>query len=368
MQTQPANELNNIYGYWHVESYAGRGARSPGSVWTCRCQICNDRRAIRGTDLRRMRLPLCANHCRKCNRSRDQVQFKGNKRICVECERQRMMGWRSANKDHRSKYMANWRQNGRVLEHSTRPKVTEHIANKQFEYNIDPHLYLKNMLRRKIELAKLRSRPPHKTIQITPDYLVKTWDLQNGKCAITGTKMLCQAGLLETVSIDRIESNKGYVEGNIQLVCKWVNLAKNRFSNDDMKNVLDRFAHHRFQPFLITAPEIMALAGPIIQWLREDDRNPLVIAGTDKVMVGYRHDYGGGKQVCNTTNIHIHFYNDRIDIKTDADCVSDDAFAILTDFADPSLFDKVIDSVKAIQNLGSRGAVFEARDARVAGT
>jgi len=43
---------------------------------------------------------------------------------------------------------------------------------------------------------------------------------------------------LKTVSVDRIDSSKGYVPGNVQLVCKWVNLAKQDYSNEDMLAVL----------------------------------------------------------------------------------------------------------------------------------
>lgn len=34
------------------------------------------------------------------------------------------------------------------------------------------------------------------------------------------------------LSIDRIDSSRGYVEGNIQLVCHAVNLAKNSWPQD----------------------------------------------------------------------------------------------------------------------------------------
>jgi hypothetical protein len=55
-----------------------------------------------------------------------------------------------------------------------------------------------------------------------------------------------------TVSVDRIDSSKGYVPGNVQLVCKWVNLAKQDYSNDDMEAVLrEAFsAYQQYQQFL----------------------------------------------------------------------------------------------------------------------
>ena len=35
------------------------------------------------------------------------------------------------------------------------------------------------------------------------------------------------------VSIDRIDSSKGHVRGNIQLVCKFINLGKGTHTNED---------------------------------------------------------------------------------------------------------------------------------------
>ena len=37
---------------------------------------------------------------------------------------------------------------------------------------------------------------------------------------------------LFAVSVDRIESGRGYVQGNIQLVCQAINYAKNKFTNE----------------------------------------------------------------------------------------------------------------------------------------
>lgn len=40
-------------------------------------------------------------------------------------------------------------------------------------------------------------------------------------------------------SLDRIDSTKGYVKGNVQFVCRAINLAKSTFSDADMKNFID---------------------------------------------------------------------------------------------------------------------------------
>mgnify|MGYP000843957546 FL=1 len=60
--------------------------------------------------------------------------------------------------------------------------------------------------------------------------LQELWEAQDGKCALTGLPLVLASktnGL--TASVDRIDSDVGYVRGNIQFVHKNVNLMKNRF-------------------------------------------------------------------------------------------------------------------------------------------
>ena len=69
--------------------------------------------------------------------------------------------------------------------------------------------------------------------EITIDYLVSLWEKQQGRCALTGKKMIHKHNSPYTVSVDRIDSSVGYYEGNVQLVCQSVNLAKNGYSNEE---------------------------------------------------------------------------------------------------------------------------------------
>lgn len=61
------------------------------------------------------------------------------------------------------------------------------------------------------------------------DFLCELYDAQQGLCALTGwpMTMVLGKGVISTnCSIDRIDSNIGYTENNIQLVCRAVNIAK----------------------------------------------------------------------------------------------------------------------------------------------
>jgi hypothetical protein len=74
------------------------------------------------------------------------------------------------------------------------------------------------------------------------------WEEQNGLCAITGVKLIYAVNhsykkyhknyidnKLLKASLDRIDSNKGYFEGNIQFVLKNINFAKNNSNNEQFK-------------------------------------------------------------------------------------------------------------------------------------
>jgi hypothetical protein len=64
---------------------------------------------------------------------------------------------------------------------------------------------------------------------ISLDALELLWATQEGKCALTGWPMTMELanGVVPTnCSIDRIDSNQGYVVGNVQLVCRSANVAK----------------------------------------------------------------------------------------------------------------------------------------------
>ena len=52
--------------------------------------------------------------------------------------------------------------------------------------------------------------------------------LQNNECAITGMKLELPKNRKErgTASLDRIDSSKGYVEGNVQRTHKHINMMK----------------------------------------------------------------------------------------------------------------------------------------------
>ena len=65
-----------------------------------------------------------------------------------------------------------------------------------------------------------------------PD-IVECWTTQKGFCAYSGRLMTLLAGNLNTVSIERIDSDIGYTPSNVVLVCQAVNRMKSDFALDE---------------------------------------------------------------------------------------------------------------------------------------
>lgn len=77
------------------------------------------------------------------------------------------------------------------------------------------------------------------------DFMYCLWQKQKGKCALTGIPMTTtKHGRRNTnISIDRIDSTKGYTKENVQLVCSAINFMKANMDNSTFlyfcKEVID---------------------------------------------------------------------------------------------------------------------------------
>jgi hypothetical protein len=74
---------------------------------------------------------------------------------------------------------------------------------------------------------------------VTIEYLWDLFLIQDKKCALTGLPLRFETqrrrknpGMEQTASLDRIDSDKGYIEGNIQWVHKDVNIMKNQYPQE----------------------------------------------------------------------------------------------------------------------------------------
>lgn len=63
--------------------------------------------------------------------------------------------------------------------------------------------------------------------------IVDCWGKQQKICAYSGREMTLEAGKLNTVSIERIDSKIGYTQENTILVCQAINRMKSDFNFED---------------------------------------------------------------------------------------------------------------------------------------
>ena len=82
---------------------------------------------------------------------------------------------------------------------------------------------------------------------LTVEYIKTLWQQQRGVCPYLGVQMhLDEVGherhrSPNSASLDRIDPSKGYVEGNVEWVCLFVNLGKNGFTKVQVKDLLGQW-------------------------------------------------------------------------------------------------------------------------------
>jgi hypothetical protein len=70
--------------------------------------------------------------------------------------------------------------------------------------------------------------------------LIKLWKKQQGLCNLTGIKMALNNDPVYGMSIDRINSSKGYINGNVQLLCLFINYGKREANNQDAIEMIEK--------------------------------------------------------------------------------------------------------------------------------
>jgi hypothetical protein len=125
------------------------------------------------------------------------------------------------------------------LQYAKYPNFKGYEKNRQDEYS--PF---------KTFISKGRASIKAKGCSITLKYLKDQWESQNGICPYSKIKMILPKNANEynktksliKASLDRIDSSKGYIEGNVEFVCCGINLAKNDFSKEAMVEFISTIA------------------------------------------------------------------------------------------------------------------------------
>lgn len=245
MQSTKKNEIDNVYGLWTVIGYIGPvGGKA---YWEIQC-ICGYKAKQTGRKLRKGIVPKhdCTKPkelriCRECTMSELEVRFRANGRlgnICDNCRKNYESQWKIHNQTHVKTFLTNWRK-------THTKSVKSYTANQKKQREESPYAYLAylitNLRNRSSRPSEAKSKRKSKPVFIDVRNVHALWDSQNGLCAITKLPMLYKFNDLQSVSIDRIDSSISYTVDNIQLVCRWVNYAKNNKSNETIINILQMY-------------------------------------------------------------------------------------------------------------------------------
>jgi len=109
--------------------------------------------------------------------------------------------------------------------------------------------FIKNLFKDLKYNAKNRNIP----VEITLEDIKELYEQQNHKCALTDKIMTYEA--MErinnqhiinkwNISIDRIDSKKGYTKDNIQLICAIVNRYKMHLSQEELMTITKKLVEH----------------------------------------------------------------------------------------------------------------------------
>ena len=94
----------------------------------------------------------------------------------------------------------------------------------------DPDMFITDLYQR----VRNSSTKRNKKMTITREDLEQLVIESKGICAISGLQMTTLHGDPNKASVDRIDSSKGYIKGNIQLTTTRANVIKKNWGDDDI--------------------------------------------------------------------------------------------------------------------------------------
>jgi hypothetical protein len=167
--------------------------------------------------------------CTQCGKSKPITEFEKRtatrrRRICKECVNLNNRREWEENPDRKA-YQDEWRK-------ANLDKISAYSKRSYEKARTD----LKRWFSKGLTTTRGYCKRKGDAFDLTADYLVELFNSQNGLCALTGRVMLygSEGVQRDSVSIDRIDHEGGYVIGNVRLVTYQANAARNRFSDDEL--------------------------------------------------------------------------------------------------------------------------------------
>ena len=111
------------------------------------------------------------------------------------------------------------------------------------------NLTAEKLLKIRCEQAYQRACKKGWDFDLTLEYLLEIYNKQNGKCFYSGIPMeISLKGFTNntyTLSIDRIDSNVGYIKNNIVLCCDAINTMKMKLETNEFLNICKKIIDHQ---------------------------------------------------------------------------------------------------------------------------
>lgn len=116
-------------------------------------------------------------------------------------------------------------------------------TNKFYGKKSDPYNYLFTNIKKRAKVKNL-------SFNLTRKFLKELMQLQNNRCAVTNIpieviKQTELGTLSSTASLDRIDNTKGYIKGNVRYTCLGINYMRNRRSNEELEDLLNKIIKYR---------------------------------------------------------------------------------------------------------------------------
>jgi hypothetical protein len=127
----------------------------------------------------------------------------------------------------------------------------KNFGDRRNNYDISKHSGWKKdeFTKFRYHFRNIKSR--NKEVDITLEDLRDVWNAQKEKCPYLGINLILNSygkikkDPITSASVDRIDSSKGYVKGNIQWISRAVNFMKSDMSEDDLIKIFDLIVENR---------------------------------------------------------------------------------------------------------------------------
>jgi len=167
-----------------------------------------------------------------------EIHWSIKERLCTECgeDDPSAFGYRRAS---RCKECQKKRERERHYEHS---KDINYVIKRRLEAIASSKKFKE---KNRLAVTARRARKKGLAFELTDSFFKELVKKQENKCAYSGIEFEKEGPF--ALSIDRIDSDKGYLQNNVQLVCIMINVMKNKFSEKEFLKVIEVIYKHKIK-------------------------------------------------------------------------------------------------------------------------